>query len=508
MSSQTVTEKLQEAPTNPGCYIWKDSHGDVLYVGKAVNIKNRVNSYINNYKRLDPKIQNMVDLADDVEFYTVDTEIEALILETNLIKKYKPKYNRLMKDDKNYSWLMIDWYNPYPVPRIVREKKNKKAEYYGPYPQRFPVFKVLRSLRKVFPYCNHLPRGINSKKNFQDKPCFNYHIGLCSGICAGIISKTEHRKNIKGIRDFFKGKKLTMIDEFRADMKKFAQEMQFEKAAELRDKVKDLEYVTQHIKVDKDMDEEALKKMKKDLRERALDELLEKLQLDNSAQFKIECYDISNIQGTNATGSMVVFVDGKPDKALYRKFKIKTKSTPDDFHMMREVLTRRLKYLSGSKSSEKNDKSFSIQPDLIIVDGGKGQLTSAYSILNEYGLIDSVPLIGLAKREEEIFRVIDTEPYEFEKIRLKRRSEALYLIQRIRDEAHRFAIGYHRTLRSKGQIKSILDDIPGVGEITKKRLFEAFGSVESMKKATNREMEAIVRNKRTSQALLKVLKKV
>lgn len=564
MQKEKVKEKLLSLPTQPGCYIWRDMNGDVLYVGKAVNLKSRVNSYFNNYERLDPKIRNMVDLICDVDTYTVDSEVEALILETNLIKKYRPKYNKLMKDDKNYSYVMIDWYNPYPSVKIVREQDDPKAEYYGPYPSRFPIFKVLRRLRKVYPYCEHLPAKLqipNTKlEKIHDtdeiansetlgaklKPCFDYHIQLCSGVCAGLISKEEHRKNILGIRRFFQGRKLDMIDELKKSMVEYSKSMDFEKATVLRDRIRDLEYVTQRIRIDKDMDEHKLEQMKDELSKRALDELVEKLPFEKldaaKTNFKIECFDISNIQGTNAVASMVVSVNGKAAKNLYRKFKIRSKSTPDDFEMMREALTRRLKRfalgvsentsqanlnsedqssmseMSSAKSEVANrekrtlkiDESFSVLPDLLIIDGGKGQLSAAFGILREMNL-KSLPVVGLAKREEEIFYIKNQEavekptPLDFAMVKLPRRSEALYLVQRIRDEAHRFGITFHRKLRGKASVKSVLDEVKGVGKVVKKKLMDAFGSVEGIRNASLEELTNIVKNKETVKNLRKAL---
>ncbi|MBP9759019.1 hypothetical protein KBD45_04955, partial [Candidatus Dojkabacteria bacterium] len=284
-----------------------------------------------------------------------------------------------------------------------------------------------------------------------------------------------------------------------------------------RDRISDLEYVTQRIKIDKDMDETKLEQMKDELGKRALKQLIEKLDLNLDSQklnFKIECFDISNIQGTNAVASMVVFVNGKADKSLYRKFKIKTKQTPDDFAMMREVLTRRLKRLKiampdGRKENLKirklekeiMDESFSVKPDLIIVDGGKGQLSAAFDIFAKSDLLNKIPLIGLAKREEEIFYiknyVLEPKEIEFGRTVLPKRSDALYLIQRIRDEAHRFAITFHRKLRGKASTKSALDDVKGVGKVVKKKLLDAFGTVEGIRKASEADLLTVVRNKKT-----------
>ncbi len=518
-------EFIKIAPIEPGCYVWRGSKSEILYIGKAKNIRTRLVSYYINYPRLDAKIQLMVDQARSIDFYIVDSEIEALILETNLIKKYKPKYNRLMKDDKNYTWMMIDWYKPYPSIKLVREQVDKKAEYYGPYPNRFPVMEVLKRLRKVFPYCEHLPQDLDSHKiqnALARKPCFNYHIGLCSGVCAGIVTKRQHRNNINGIRKFFKGGKGPLIQKFKTNMYIYANTKRYEQAAQLRDRLSHLEYVTQHIGVDKDIDDENLYLFKRNVAEKALDELLRLLKLRKEERidgYRVECFDISNTQGTNPVASMVVFVGGLPMRAHYRKFKIRSKSTPDDFMMMEEALRRRLLKLTDSKKQRlskdvkslkltKRDPSLSSFPDLIIVDGGKGQLSSAYEVLKNFDLLDRISIVALAKREEEIFqiesklRVEKNSEYMFSRILLPRKSEALFLAQRIRDEAHRFAIGFHRKLRNDLQTASILDSIEGVGKITKQNLFKTFGSVDEIKKASKSEIRAVVRNAKSAEAII------
>ncbi len=286
-------------------------------------------------------------------------------------------------------------------------------------------------------------------------------------------------------------------------MNKYSANFEFEKAAEIRNKVQDLEYIKQRVSIDTETtDEYELKIKKQQSNISALNEIIEKISiggLEYRSNFKIECYDISNIQGTSAVGSMIVFVDGKPEKDLYRKFRIKTKSTPDDFAMMSEVLKRRFVHKSSKK-----DNSFDIYPNLIIVDGGKGQLSSAYQVLSQLNV--SIPLIGLAKKQEEIFMLkeIDGE-LNFMSRRLRYASNGYFLIQRIRDESHRFAINYHRKLRSLGQTASLLDDIPGIGNLTKRRLLQAFGNVENMKKAKKEDLASIIKNNTSLQNLVKVL---
>lgn len=499
---------LKEIPTVPGCYIYKNSTGKILYIGKAVNLKSRVTSYFSSSRKLEPKIISMLEQAKTIECIEVDSEIEALILETSLIKKYKPKYNRMMKDDKSHIWVMFDNTVDFPRPQIVREKTKKSAEYFGPYPKVFPARKVLRRLRKLFPYCNLNFKTQKITKNGNEyvignekRPCLDYHIGLCSGVCAGKISKLEHRRNISNIKRFFKGRKKEIYDSLLKDMKAASKIKNFEKAAKLRDMLNDLNYVTQRISVDYKTDESILKEAKESLNIRSVQELKNKLDIVSrkTRNFKIECYDISNIQGTNATGSMVVFIGGRAAKDYYRKFKIHSKSTPDDFGMMQEVLKRRLKHKNKGK-----DRSFNTFPDLIIIDGGKGQLSSSYEILKDMKLENEIALAGLAKREEELFQICDGGQ-SFSRTLLPRRSDGLYLVQRIRDEAHRFAIGYHRVLRSKAGIHSVLDDIPGVGELTKRKLISAFGSLEGISKAKRDDLQTVVRNKRTVEAILKVL---
>ncbi|KKQ36334.1 MAG: Excinuclease ABC subunit C [candidate division WS6 bacterium GW2011_GWA2_37_6] len=508
---------LKEIPFGPGCYIYKSSDAKVLYVGKAVNLRSRVSSYFTRKEDLEPKIRIMLELAENIEIIEVDSEIEALILETNLIKKYRPKYNRMMKDDKNYIWVMFDNKSDFPKPQIVREKNLKNAVYFGPYPKIFPASKVLRRLRRLFPYCN---KNFKTKYIEEDgrktligaevRPCLDYHIGLCSGVCAGLVSRNVHRKNIDNVKRFFRGQKHEIYNELSESMVKLSKEKKFEEAAKTRDILSDLDYVTQRIKIDTGVDESVLREKMKSINLRSIEELKARLKIRNkkSANFKIECYDISNIQGTNATASMVVFIGGKAKRDYYRKFKIKVKSTPDDFLMMQEVLGRRLKHSKTNRGNKKKiiDQSFKVLPDLIIVDGGKGQLSSAWDVLNKLKMTDKLPIVGLAKREEEIFRLkIEGGEKVFKKIILPRRSDPLYLVQRIRDEAHRFAIGYHRKLRSKAGSRSLLDDVPGIGKLTKKRLIRAFGSLENIKKAGEKELQTVVRNKRTVRAIRKLV---
>lgn len=480
--SAQMQDKIKNAPKSPGCYMYKDTLGKVIYVGKAKNIFNRVKSYFNNYSRLDVRIQTMVDNAYDIEFIIVDSEVEALILETNLIKKYHPKYNSMMMDDKNYTWVKFEdpvkGVNDFPRIRLLREKQGDDGEYFGPYPARMPIKNILKRLRKVFPYasCNRRliqvssnPLEINTNNS---TPCLYYHIGLCNAPCASLQSKEEYLKTYNQLKKFFRGEKSEITRELENQMSEYSKAMDFENAAIARDKLNDIKYVTKYIKLDNEVDDISISELQKQSRVEGINQLIEELRfpqdkLRNHSKFKIECYDISNIQGTNAVGAMTVMVDGDIRKDLYRKFKIQRKNTPNDFAMMQEVLKRRLTYLIKNEDENNEfhqaeyDGSFSEIPDLIIVDGGKGQLSSAYKTLYQLGLHNTIPIVGLAKREEEIFKMshqffdnsmgnyIPDFEKSFTRIFLTRRSEALFIVQRIRDEAHRFGITYHRKLRSK-----------------------------------------------------------
>ncbi|MBN1331834.1 excinuclease ABC subunit UvrC [Candidatus Dojkabacteria bacterium] len=510
---------LQNLPNQPGCYIYKDTQGKILYIGKAINLKARVNSYFAKNSDERPKIKSMLKKAVELEILLVDSETESLILETSLIKKYKPKYNKLMKDDKSYIWVMFDKKADFPRPEIVREKRIKSAEYFGPFPQSFPAKQVLHELRQLFPYCNtnfkikHIKTDIGAKQTVkvigaQERPCLDYYTGFCSGVCAGLISKTEHKRNISHIRKFFRGEKREIYEDLELEMKRAAKAKNFEKAAELRNKLQNLVYVTQRIKVQSRTDEFDLQECATDYLKQTEAELIRRVfgkKTKISKDFRIECYDISNIQGKQAVGSMVLFVNGKSDKSKYRKFKIKSKETPDDFFMMQETLIRRL------NRAKKKDQKFLPLPDLIIIDGGKGQLSSSYEILKKFGLEKKIQILGLAKREEELFKILEGKDQQgelynsFSKTTLPKRSKALYLLQRIRDEAHRFAIGYHRKLREENSIRSSLSDIPGVGALTEKRLIKAFGSMEKIKKAKSEDLQTVVRNKKTVEAIRKLL---
>lgn len=497
-------ESVYTAPKLPGVYIYRNSKNEVIYVGKAKVLINRVKSYFTNFKKLNTRIQNMILEAESIEYLTVETEVDALILESNLIKKYQPNYNIALRDDKSYIYVRFEKirkangaipkalsvHQDFPRITITRKKKDDGAEYFGPYPETMPAKRILKRLRRLFPYrtTKHLVyiKEDGQVHSDQKKPCFYYHIGLCEGACAGLEEKEHYIKKYKQIRKFFLGEKLDMLKDLEKKLQVAVKELRFEDAAKYRDRINDIKYLTANIRIDNSVDDVVLEELQKQQKRSALNGLITELdfpedKLKIRPGFKIECYDISNIQGTNAVGSMVVMVDGKIQPSLYRRFKIRMKNEPNDFAMLQEVLTRRFKQYLFSYQKEqiengdieisdelikrakawKEDESFSEKPDLIIIDGGKGQLASTYKILYQFNLHNDIPIVGLAKKEEEIFKITDqfkddfnqiNDSSRFTKVRLKKRSEELYLVQRIRDEAHRFAITYHRNLRSKKMI--------------------------------------------------------
>lgn len=479
--SKTYREKINHAPSDPGCYLFSNSEKKIIYVGKAKNIKNRIKSYFSGFKNLEERKQLMIEESKFVEFITVDSEVEALILETNLIKKYLPKFNVLMRDDKTYSWILVEKQlskkNDFPRIRIIRDKDKTKyqGEFFGPYSETIPLKNILKNLRKLFPYasCNRKIIQLENQplliKSSDSNPCLYFHIGLCNAPCAGKISRKEYNKNILQIKKFLRGEKKEIINELEASMKKYSENLEFEKASKIRDRIKEIKYVLTSLKIDSSVDDIVITELKEKQRNDAINNLIAELnfpsdKLKNHSNFKIECYDISNLQGTNAVGAMTVMVNGVLRNDLYRKFKIKMENTPNDFAMMQEILRRRFfNYQNYPNIDLKSDESFSILPDLIIVDGGKGQLSASFSILQQFNLHNTIPIIGLAKKNEEIFKInyqftqdeyINLSEKFFKRIMLKRNSEELYLVQRIRDESHRFGITFHRKTRSKVLFKT------------------------------------------------------
>lgn len=589
-----LEDKITNLPNNPGVYLMKNNRGQIIYVGKAISLKNRVKSYFQNKKHDSAKTRALVKNIADLEYILTDTELEALILECNLIKKHRPKYNVSLKDDKTYPYLKITQ-EDYPQVIVTRKVYKDGAKYFGPYTSATNLRETIELLKRLFPF-----RSCKQEVFTNTRPCLNAHIKRCLAPCAGRISKDEYSEIIKQVVLFLEGKQEDLLVKLEKDMEQAAFNLEFERAAQLRDQIQgiklvmekqkivsggnedqdvmamargfneacvqvffirsgkiigrenyflkgtdDLErsevieafikqyYIQQdflpreilvetelsevkvleewltekkgsrvYIKVPKKgerkellelvgknaleaMDKAELEKQqKKAMTEGAVMELQKELALPHPP-LRIECFDISNTQGTDSVASMVVFEGGKPKKDQCRRFKIKTVEGPNDYASMYEVITRRFRNAQEEKNEIGNKGKFSSLPDLVIIDGGKGQLHSALKAMGEQGY-DHIPTYGLAEREEWLFSEEDSEP-----IILPRSSKALYLLQRVRDEAHRFAITYHRSLRGKRNLASILDDIPGIGEKRKKNLLQHFGSFKKIQAASIEELAQV-----------------
>jgi len=605
--NENLQWKIQNLPASPGCYLMK-SEGKIIYVGKAKNLKNRVSQYFHASRNHTPKVLAMVEKIDDFDIVLVDGEMEALTLECNLIKMHRPHYNILLKDDKHYPYIRIDLKQDYPRPELVRRQAKDGAKYFGPYQGATVVREVLDVVRSVFPI-RSCSWTINPDK--PRRPCVYHQIGQCRAPCAGLISPEDYAGIMGGVVDFLSGKYGPVIDELTARMMEASKQMNYERAALFRDRIRAVEAVMQKQKAistaqdDRDViavlhhDADAIVEMmyirsgrligsenftlsgagdepageiltqfilqyynpqnlpptelilsadppEKNVIEELLSELhgrrtyiftpmrgdklklvrmamknardiAEKLDKKNAASRartigaaeelaevlgldfyprRIEGYDISNTQGVLSVGSQVVMIDGVCRKDQYRIYRIKTVQGANDFASHYEVMTRRLAH--GLKEIEERKAAgldpeggkFSDLPDLILIDGGKGQLNYAMQAMHAQGL--DIPMFGLAERVDEIVL-----PYSDETIYLDRHSNALHLIQRLRDEAHRFAITHHRKLRSKASVASRLDGVAGVGEKRRKAILKHFATVEALKNASLDEICAVPGMNRT-----------
>jgi excinuclease ABC subunit C len=413
---QKIRIQAEKLPEKPGVYLFKDGKGRTIYVGKSVNLRDRLKSYLQPKICLGPKTATMVQETREVDHILVYSEIEALLLEASLIKKHQPKYNVIWKDDKSPLYIKITVGDKIPlVTTARREKERPGILLFGPFPRASVTRGVLKTIRRVFPYCQH--------KNIQ-KSCLWVHLGLCPDPYR--TDPKNYRKNIKNIVIFLGGQHKKVVFKLEKEMKISSSKEDFENASRIKKQIEDIKYLTQvYHKPEEFLERPTLYQ---DLQEQRLKDLAGSLNLKKIPR-RIEAFDISNIGGREASGSLIVFQDGKKDKSCYRRFKIKSKKTPDDITMIKEVLKRRLG----------NDWPL---PDLIVVDGGVGQLNAILGVLDEFGL--DIPTIALAKRQEEIYL-----PKKIKTMRLKKDSLALQLIQELRDEAHRFALSYHRKLRAK-----------------------------------------------------------
>ena len=599
-----IQEELKKLPDHPGVYLMHDDRDAIIYIGKAISLRNRVRQYFQTSRNKGPKIEKMVTHIDHFEYILTDSELEALVLECNLIKEHRPKYNTMLKDDKTYPYIKVTLGETYPRVLFSRLMKKDKSKYYGPYTSAGAVKDTIELVQKLFQIrtCNRtLPRDIG-----KERPCLNYHIHQCQAPCQGYISREDYRLQIRGAMELLNGNFAPVIKDLEEKMKAASEALEFEKAMEYRDLLTSVRQVAQKQKItsfdgeDRDIlalamdDRDAVVQVffvregkligrehfhvtvgaedtkkevlstfisqyyagtpfvpkeimlpmeiddanvvaewlsakrgqkvyirvpKKGQREKlvelaeqnavmVLTQDKEKIRreegrtigavkeiadlLDLGYVKRMEAYDISNTNGFESVGSMVVYERGKPCRSDYRKFKLKTVTGPDDYASMREVLTRRFTHGMEERAQNKEKNlaqeygSFTKFPDLILMDGGKGQVNIALEVLDELKL--AIPVCGMVKDDHHRTRGLY---FNNEEIPIDRHSEGFRLITRIQDEAHRFAIEYHRSLRSKQQVRSILDDIPNIGETRRKALMRQFQSLEKIREASVEQLREV-----------------
>lgn len=485
---EALKEKLASLPTSPGIYFHKDSKGEIIYIGKAANLRSRVRQYFQKSRFRDPKTDVLVAEIADVEWQELDTEADALFLEAELVRRYQPRFNILLRDDKSLQFVRIDYKNDYPTVSVIRRPLDDGAQYFGPYLNGVAIKRALRYLRRAFPYATAKP--INQKR-----VSLHYHLGLDPGLEEGRTTLEEYRANLKKLMQYLKGQRVALVKEIEREMKRAAARRDYEQAAGYRNQLFALQELGRQILFsDKEL-------MDAD-RDHALVGLALLLGLESPPR-RIEGFDISHMQGTDTVASMVVFTNGVPDKSAYRKFKMRLAGN-DDYAHLAETITRRLRV--------ENSKKWGL-PDLMLIDGGKGQLSAALGSRDKCELAN-IPMIGLAKRNEEIIlhkqasilgldveklikRAQDLHAYsvdskDFINITLPDNLPMVKLLQRIRDESHRFAVSYHSVLKRGRQTRSLLDDIPGVGPITRKKLLIHFGSTKSVINANPIELQQVI----------------
>jgi excinuclease ABC subunit C len=592
VTSHLIEEQLKQLPHSPGVYLMRASDGTILYVGKAASLYNRVRSYFQSTRKLTPKLQKMVSRVADIDFYVASSEQEALIMELNFIKQYHPRYNVSLKDDKTFPYLKVAVNEDWPRVYATRRYEEDGGRYFGPFSSSRSVKQTLRILQNIFPFriCS---KTITGKAT---RPCLEYHLGHCLAPCTGNVSRQEYSRVIEEVILFLEGKREKVARDLKNRMKQAARDMDYEKAARMRDQIQAIQEVIEGEKVaavirgeedviafvhdgdqayvqvlfirsnkmtgresfllqgtrqeepkqimtsfvkqyysscpqippllllqhpveERPVIREWLKSrrgggvtiqvprrgMKKQLIDIAaenawqgleqlkikqmtastsLDDALKEIEKELKLQgppLRMEAYDISNIQGSSAVGSMVVFEKGRPKPSHYRRFKIKSVAGANDYAMLREVLQRRFKH--GSRDSASAQDTWAIMPDLVLIDGGKGQLNTALAALKETG--SHVPMASLAKENEEIFLPRRKEP-----VVLAKSSPGLQLLQRLRDEAHRFAVSYFTTVHRRKTLTSALDGIPGVGPRRKSALLRQFGSIRRIREASLEELTA------------------
>ncbi|MEI9914045.1 MAG: excinuclease ABC subunit UvrC [Candidatus Saccharibacteria bacterium] len=489
--SEELENKLKDLPTSPGVYFHKSKSGEIIYVGKAANLKSRVRQYFQKSKGHDPKTLALVDDIHDTDWMVVDSEIEALFLEAEMIRRYMPKYNILLRDDKSMVYLRIDYDSDYPTVSTTRRPLDDKARYFGPFLSVTALRQALKYLRRAFPYAT---------KQFgnQKRASLYYHLGLDPGLEEGRTSLRDYRANLKKLMAVISGRKKQIEVELRKEMNKAAKKQDFESATKYRNQLLALESLDRQVIFS---DKEFLDISK----DHALNELVSLFNLAKIPR-TIEAYDISHMQGSDVVASMVVFTNGVSDKRRYRKFKMHVNQN-NDFFNMHETLSRRLK--------PNHLKTWGV-PDLVLIDGGKGQLDAAIKARDENGQ-SHIPFLGLAKRQEQVVIQIGksnveinpsllnklggftSESQDFILVDLPHSTNLIKLLQRIRDESHRFAVSYHSVLKVKRQTASVLDNIPGVGPTTRRKLQKQIGGINAITKASEQELSEVVGKTRAHQ---------
>ena len=479
--------KLKSLPKEPGVYFHKEQEGKIIYVGKASNLRNRVRQYFQNSRMRDPKTEALVAEIHDTDWIVVADEVEALFLEAEMIRRYQPKYNILLRDDKSLSYVRINIKDTWPSVTITRRPMDDSAEYIGPFLQGIALKRSLKYLRKIFPYSTHT--------SLPNRACLQYHLGLCPGPETVDYDETNYKQNLRKLMLYLHGHRIKLVNQLEKEMNKYSDNQHYEQAIKSRNSLLALQKLRARIIFS---DKENLDLSK----DHALFDLAELLGLLKPPR-RIEGYDISHMSGTDTVASMVVFTNGIADKGEYRKFKMRLPGN-DDFAHINEVIKRRLSH-NGEKRWPK--------PDLILIDGGKGQLSSALKAREDLGF--KIPMIGIAKQYEEIIinkasivninqdylvklkgRLIKSN--DFDTIQLPDSAHLVKLLQRIRDESHRFAVSYHSTLKRNRQTTSTLDDIPTIGPITKKILLRHFGSLKAISQARYQEIEKLIGPKKAT----------
>lgn len=482
MMNRNLQTKLKTLPSSPGVYFHKSTNGEIIYVGKAAVLKNRVRQYFQNQRNMDVKTRVLVSEIADTEWVETESEIDALFLEAEMIKRYMPRYNILLRDDKSQTFIRIDMKSERPYVSYTRNPDDDGAEYFGPYYNGVAIKKALRYLRRVFPYYTRPPK-------LGERPDLDIHLGLSPN---GMTSN-EYKTNLRRLISYIKGERKKLLAELEAEMRLAAQKQDYEKAAVIRNRINNLRELRRRIMFG---DKEFLDISK----DAALNDLTELLNL-SKPPVRIEGYDISHMSGVDVVASMVVFTNGTSNRSEYRKFKTRLDQN-NDFYNMGETLSRRL--------SDKNLRDWG-KPDLILIDGGKGQLNVALTARNACGQLD-IPFIGLAKNEEQIIvndLSVDTKKVQelggwveqsdnFVIINLPKNSNVVKLLQRIRDEAHRFAVSYHTTLKRARQTSSDLEKIPGIGPKTRAKLIRKFGSLRAVKKASQADVADLIGDKKAA----------